>query len=276
MKTYYDNGKQSDDGFIYVASKNRLYYELAILSCESLKSFSFKTHVTLFTHEKFCDERCKVFDRVIVDIPIHVRTKMWAMARSPYKRTIYNDCDSQICHRDVSKMFDFLDDCDLFCGSNLLHTVGSYKWAYIDKAQKHIPVYHGSMWGYKKTDLITDFMQTWFDEYVKQITTPWPYSETHYQEWQQFDMFTLWKMTSKLFDEFKRFDDLKIKILSRRWNTTAQDLPEDLDGPPVIIQIDKHTWSKMENVWKIIEKGLKDEKHKIEERPTRELAVSYN
>jgi hypothetical protein len=173
-------------------------------------------------------------------------------------------------------MFDFLDDCDLFCGSNLLHTVGSYKWAYIDKAQKHIPVYHGSMWGYKKTDLITDFMQTWFDEYVKQITTPWPYSETHYQEWQQFDMFTLWKMTSKLFDEFKRFDDLKIKILSRRWNTTAQDLPEDLDGPPVIIQIDKHTWSKMENVWKIIEKGLKDEKHKIEERPTRELAVSYN
>ena len=83
-------------------------------------------------------------------------------------------------------------------------------------------------------------------------------------------------MTSKLFDEFKRFDDLKIRILSRRWNTTAQDLPEDLDGPPVIIQIDKHTWSKMDNVWKIIEKGLKDEKHQIEERPTRELVVSYN
>ncbi len=276
MKTYYSNDKVSDDGFIYVASRDRLYYELAILSCESLKSFSPKTHVTLFTHEKFVDERCKIFDTVIVGIPIHIRAKMWAMARSPYKRTIYNDCDSQICHRDVSKMFNFLDNCDLFCGSNLLYTVGSIKWTYIDKARKHIPKYHGSMWGYNKSELTTDFMQTWFDEYIKQITTPWPYSKDHYQEWQQFDMFTLWKMTSGLFKEFSRFDNLKIEILSRRWNTTSQDLPEDLDGPPVIMQIDKHTWQKMPNVWKNIERGIKDEKHQVEKRSSRDTTIEYN
>jgi len=276
MKTYYSNGTVSDDGFIYVASNNRLYYELALLSCESLKSFSPKTHVTLFTHEKFCDDRCKIFDNVIVEIPIHVRTKMWAMARTPYNRTIYNDCDSLICHKDVSKMFDFLDSCDLFCGSNLLYTVGSIRWTYIDKARKHIPKYHGSMWGYNKTDLNIDFMQTWFDEYVKQITTPWPYSKTHYQEWQQFDMFTLWKMTCGLFDEFERFNKLKIEILSRRWNTTSQDLREDLDGPPVITQIDKDTWRKMGNAWKIIEKGMKDEKHQLEKPSLGETTLTYN
>ncbi len=276
MYTYYNNGKVSDDGFIYVASRDRIYYELALLSCESLKTFSPKTHVTLFTHKNFIDDRCKIFDNIIVDIPIHIRTKMWAMARSPYKRTIYNDCDSQICHRDVSKMFDFLDTCDLFCGSNLLYTVGSVKWAYIDKARQHVPKYHGSMWGYKKSELITDFMQTWFDEYLKQITTPWPYSKTHYEEWKQFDMFTLWKMTSGLFDEFNRFNNLNIKILSRRWNTTSQDLPEDLDGPPVIMQIDKSTWRKMENTWKIIEKGINDEKHQVEKRPPYDASLTYN
>jgi hypothetical protein len=276
MKTYYNNGIVSDDGFIYVASRDRLFYELALLSCESLKSFSPKTHVTLFTHENFCDDRCKIFDNVIVDIPIHYRAKMWCMARSPYKRTIYNDCDSQICHRDVSKMFDFLDDCDLFCGSNLLYTVGSLKWTYIDKARNHIPKYHGSMWGYKKSELTTDFMQTWFDEYIKQITTPWPYEKTHYKEWQLFDMFTLWKITSGLFDEFERFNKLNIKILSRRWNTTSQDLREDLDGPPVITQIDKPTWKKMPNVWKNIEKGMNDEKHQVEKRPLKDPVIIYN
>lgn len=276
MKTHYTNGTVSDDGFIYVASSNRLYYELALLSCESLKSFSPKTHVTLFTHEKFVDDRCKIFDCVIVEIPIHIRAKMWAMARTPYKRTIYNDCDSQICHRDVAKMFDFLNDCDLFCGSNLLYTVGDVKWTYIDKARKHVPIYHGSMWGYNKTKLTMDFMQTWFDEYVKQITTPWPYHENHYEEWKNFDMFTLWRMTSGLFDEFSRFKNLNIKLLSRRWNTTSQDLKEDLDGPPVIVQIDRTTWRKMGNAWKIIEKGMKDEKYQIEKSPLGEASITYN
>lgn len=276
MKVHFSNGKESEDGFIYVATRNRMYYELALLSCESLKSFSPKTHVTLYTHENFFDDRAKIFDQVIVDVPIHSRTKMWAMARSPYKRTIYNDCDSQICHRDVGKMFNFLDDCDLFCGSNLLYTVGSHKWAYIDKRQKHVPRYHGSMWGYKKDPLIADFMQTWFDEYIKQVTTPWPFERDHYQVWQQFDMFTIWRMTSGLFDEFKRFDDLKIKILSRRWNTTSQDLPEDLDGPPVIMQIDRGTWKKMPNAWKTIEKGMNDEKHKVEQFALGDPTIKYN
>lgn len=276
MKTYFSNDKLSDDGFIYVASRDRLFYELALLSCESLKSFSPKTHVTLFTHKNFVDDRCKIFDRVIVDIPIHYRAKMWCMARTPYQRTVYNDCDSLICHKDVSKIFNFLNECDLFCGSNLLYTVGNVKWAYIDKERKHLPIYHGSMWGYHKTNLIIDFMQTWFDEYVKQVSNPWPYEENHYKEWQKFDMFTVWRMTSGLFEEFERFDKLNIKILSRRWNCTIQDSQKDLDGPPVIMQIDKMTWKTMSNVWKNIEKGLNNEKYQLEKLPIGDSTIIYN
>lgn len=276
MKIWHSNGKESEKGFLYVASKRRLYYELALLSCQSLKDFSPKTHVTLFTHQNFVDDRCKIFDQVITEIPIHDRAKMWAMARTPYERTVYNDCDSLICHRDVAKIFDFLDECDLFCGSNLLYTVGNFKWAFIDKERNHIPKYHGSMWGYHKTELITDFMQTWFDEFVKQVTTPWPYEKTHYKEWQQFDMFTLWKITSGLFPEFERFDKLKIKILPRRWNATLQDLPEYLDGPRVITQIDKNTWSKMPDIWKVIMKGANDENYRVEKRKTDDPLIEYN
>ena len=89
-------------------------------------------------------------------------------------------------------------------------------------------------------------------------------------------MFTLWRMTSGLFEEFQRFDKLNIKILSRRWNTTIQDLREDLDGPPVITQIDKGSWKKMDNVWKIIEKGATDEKHQVEKRPITDATIIYN
>ena len=277
MKILHSNGIEDEKGFIYVASRDRLYYELALISAQSLKDFSRKTHVTLFTHEKFVDDRCKkIFDTVITAIPIHYRSKMWCMARTPYKKTIYNDCDSIIQHRDVAKMFDFLDDCDLFCGSNLDYTVGNVKVAFIDIQRKHKVQYHGSMWGYHNTPLNLDLMQTWFDEYLYQISNPWPYSKTIYEDWKNFDMFTIWKLTSKIYPEFERFNNLKIKVLSRRWNSTGQDLPEDLDGPPVITQIDRTTWKRMPSVWNVIMKGITDENYSLQKRETKSSTFDYN
>lgn len=276
MKIWYSNDADSDDGFIYIASRNRLYYELGILSCESLKSYSPKTHVTLFTHENFVDERCKVFDKVITGIPIHSRAKMWCMARTPYKgKTVYNDCDSLITHRDVGKIFDQLNDCDIFTGSNALYTVANIRWAFIDKARTIIPVHHGSLIGYHNTPLNLDFMQTWFDEYVKQVSNPWPYSKNHYQDWQEFDMFTLWRLTSKRFEEFERFYELNIKILERRWNVTIGDIKRELPAPPVITQISRTDWSKMSFYDEII-KGANDENHTVKKRSFRDPTIEYN
>jgi len=283
LKIRYDNGREKDVGFIYVASRDVLYYELALISCQTLRDYYPDAHVTLFTHENFVDEEGRaeeLFDTIITDIPIHYRTKMWCMARTPYtKRTIYIDADSMIRHRDIKKMHDFLDECDLFCGSNLLYTVGNPKWAHIDKARKYEPIYHGSMWGYHTTDLNLDFMQTWFDEYVKQRRTKWPHEKFAYREWQQFDMFTLWTMTVGsrigMFPQYSKFNPLDIKILSRRWNSTGQDLPEDLDGPPVITQVDKSTWSKMPATWQNIQDKI-NEKRTVKKRSAADSIIEYN
>ena len=271
----YSNNKQLDKGFIYVATKDRLYYELALLSCQSLKDYYPEASVTLYTHENFIDDRCNIFDNVYVNVPIHKRAKMWCMARTPYEKTIYIDCDSVIRHRDIRIMHDFLDDCDLFCGSNLQFTVSNFKWAFIDKNWTYNIEYHGSMWGYHKNSSCIDFMQTWFDEYIRQINSPWTYDKYN-QEWQQFDMFTLWRMTSKKFPEFDRFNDMKIKILPRRFNSTAQDTPEDYSGKPVIVQIDKSTFKMMPNTWNFLMKGAKDERYQLKQRASSNTIIEYN
>lgn len=276
MKIHYSNARQSDQGFIYVASRDRIYYELAILSATSLKDYHPDAHITLFTHERFVDNRAyKAFDQVITEIPIHYRAKMWCMARTPYEKTVYIDSDSNIRHSDIKKMHGFLDEYDMFFGTCLWYTVGNPKWAYIDKAGKEPPKYHGSCVGFKKSNLTIDFMQTWLDKYIEQIMNPWPY-DFAYKEWQIFDMFTLWRLTSGKFEEFKRFDSLKIKTLERRFNTTGQDLPSEHGGRPVIVQIDKNTWKKMPHAWAVIEKGINDETHTLEKPPIKTTIGKYN
>lgn len=272
----FDNDGVSDAGFVYVASNDRLYYELALISCQTLKDYWPNSSVTLFTHEKFIDDRVRIFDKVYTNIPIHKRTKMWCMARTPYDRTIYNDCDSIIRHRDVKKMHSFLNECDMYFIKNIDYTVANIKWAYIDKAQTIEPPYHGALCGYHKTDLNLDFMQTWFDEYVKQTTTPWPYGKDHYREWQQFDMFTLWRMTSGKFSEFDRFNDLNIIRIPRRFNSCLQDLPQDLEGPPVITQIDRDSWTRMPTVWNKIKETLYDGRYTLEQSKINKATLEYN
>jgi len=275
METYIDNEKYDKNGFIYIASLDKLFYELSLLSCESLKDFYPEANVTLFTHRAFIDERCKIFDKVIYDIPVHNRAKMWCMARTPYENTLYNDVDTIICHSDIRNIHDHLDECDMFFGGHLNYTVADRKWEFIDK-KGNIPIqYHGSLCGYRKEELSINFMQTWFDQYILQTSSPWKYNFAH-REWKNFDMFTLWRITSKLYREFDRFNELNIKILSRRWNTTAQDLPEDIKGPRVIMQIDKKSYERMPHTWNRIEKGLKDERVNFKKPKTNISTIEYN
>lgn len=278
MKISFDNGRKSEEGFIYVASRDRLYYELALYSAQTLKDYHPDSHVTLFTHENFVDKRAEIFDTVITEIPIHYRAKMWCMARTPYQKTIYTDVDSYIKHRDIRKMHSFLDDCDMFFTPITSYTVANKDYRYIDRAYTIEPPYHGAVCGYKKTDLTVDFMQTWFDKYLEQLTTTWKYGKEHYSFWQIFDMFTLWRMTSGKFpEEFKRFDDVKIKLIENRFNCTGQHLPTDIKGgPAVLVQVDKHTWEDIPSVKKILDKGRNDETHSVEKRSLRDPTYDFN
>lgn len=255
MKYHKKSSREPKKGFIYVASKSYIYYELGLRACQSLKDCFPDANVTLFTHEKFVDKRSDIFDNIIIDIPIHYRAKMWCMARTPYDKTVYIDVDSQVKRRKVKDMFNFLDDCDMFFGRPEPYTVADIKWSHMDKAMTIVPPYHGALCGYNKTDHTIDFLQTWYDEYIKQISTPWPYHEHHYPEWRNFDMFTLWRMTSKRFNEFDRFNDLNIKLIPDKYITTAQHATEDLVGA-VIQQVDRTTWQRIPAFWSQVESKL--------------------
>jgi len=257
------NIEYMDEGFIYVASHDKLFYEFALFSAESLRTFYPKAHITLFTHEAFVDNRAKeLFDNIITGIPVHARAKMWCMARTPYQKTFYNDVDSQIISRKIKNVFTEIEECDMFFTESYWHTTANYKWSFFDKAQKIPVLYHGAVCCYNKTDLVIDFMQTWFDEYVKQKQEKtWNY-DFAYPEWKQFDMFTLWRLTSGNFEEFDRFKSLNINIGPKMYNATIHDGNNLYDGKkPVVYQIDKHSIKNhMPNLLKHMEKGLNDER----------------
>lgn len=271
--------ENSENGFIYIASKDKLFYELAILSAESLRTFHRKAHITLFTHEAFVDDRARrLFDNIVTGIPVHTRAKMWCMARTPYQNTFYNDVDSQIVSSRIKNVFDELVDCDMFLTESYWYTTGNHKWSFFDKDQKIPVVYHGAVCCYRKTDLTIDFMQTWFDEYVKQRSEPWKY-DFAWPEWQQFDMFTLWRLTSGRWKEFKRFDDLKIKLGPKIYNATIHDGKDLYDGKrAVVYQIDKSSImsKEMKDFYERINEGLKDERS-LPKKPTSDKdSIWYN
>jgi len=253
LKVNKKNERNADKGFIYVASKNRRYYHLAVYSATTMRDFFPQANITLFTHEKFLDKQSDIFDIVITDIPVYYRTKMWGMANTPYEKTIYIDADSAIVHRDISILFDSLEDCDMFFGPTVNYTSANIAWAYMDKKLTILPKYHGAVCGYNKTDLTIDFMNTWYLDYIKQRTTGWSYIDFDVR-WKVFDMFTLWRMTSGRFEEYERFKSLKIKLMPPGVTFTAHHtLKDKLSCKPIINLIDMHTFEKIEHFKKIFE-----------------------
>lgn len=234
----------ANKGYIYVASLKKLYYELGIESATSLRDLYPEANITLFTHEKFVDDDrpYKIFDNVITHIPIHRRAKMWCMARTPYDYTFYNDCDSFVLHPDISKVFDGMGDKVYMC-KNLLHTVSSKVLTYFDN-DGNFPYYHGAVAWYKKTDFNIEFMETWWDEYIKQLHGPWdlPYDKI----WQKYDMFTLWRLHTGRIPGLEKFKDC-ITTGDRRFNcTTVDGFINDTNLPPVVMQCPRTDYAELE------------------------------
>ena len=249
---------------------------MAIYSCRTLKDYHPEAHVTLFTHKSFVDEDSKIFDTVITNIPNHYRTKLWCLPRTPYEQTVYIDCDSLIFHRDIKKMHDFLSNCDVSFGPCFSYTTSDFKWAFIDKAKTIVPDYHGSVVVYNNKPETLDFMQTWCDEYIKQVRSPWPHEDVVYKEWKVFDMFTLWRMTSGTCPEFDRFNSLVINKFPARYNITNQHLLEHKTDRFVIVQVDRTVWAKLESVWPNIQRKIQNAKHTLEKRPVGALLDQFD
>ena len=108
------------NGFVYVASVNKAFYQAALQSAQSLLDFFPEAKITLFTHEPWvCDEAREIFDQIITDgVPNHIRAKLWALAKSPYDTTLYVDCDTLINSEEISGVFYLLGDNDILFTRN--------------------------------------------------------------------------------------------------------------------------------------------------------------
>lgn len=213
------------------------------MSAQSLRDYYPEANITLYTHEKFLDKRCEdLFDEVRVGIPISRRSKMWCMARTPYNITLYNDVDSLVLNKNIKHVFNQLDDgYDAKFGPShgFEYTISDLKLGHADKLNKWPIKHHGAFCIYRRSML--EFHQTWFDEYIKQENTKWPYGDWAYPLWKNFDMFTLWRLVHLRGDKepFEHFKHLNIGLLPRHWNSSYLDIKEDLQKPPVVKQINK-------------------------------------
>lgn len=263
-----------NNGFIYIASVSKLFYKMAAHSAESLRDFYPDANITLFTHEKFLDNKQNLFNNVVTNIPIHTRAKMWGMARSPYDRTLYIDSDTEIWSDEIKNVHLVLDQCDLFFSHTPIYSAGNIKWIYVDKEHSKRLELQGGVCGFKKSELTIDFLQTWYDEYCKQQAFPWPYLEYH-PELKPWDMFTLWKLTNEPYYK-EKYKSLVIKKESVKYNYCINYLPSELKPgeSPVIIQYIKDQIKNHPNLNKQI--NYENEKTYFTKQEVNQYPPRYN
>lgn len=188
------------DGFVYVASVSEAYYKAAVRSAISLKDNYPEADITLFTHKSFFkEEDRKFFNNVNFDIPVHVRAKMWGMARSPYDRTLYVDADTEIRSERIAEVFDILGDNDIMFTRIIPHVS---KDRLIDKDNEL--EYHGGIILYNSKDITIQLMHDWYNTYVTQINTyDWENSKfaAYSKKLRPWDQFTIWYLLQQ--EEYK-------------------------------------------------------------------------
>lgn len=247
----------NDQGVIYIASMHEMFYDMAVQSANSLKDCYNNLSVTLFTHEPFLKKDSEIFDNIITHIPASARAKMWACARSPYKQTLYIDSDTLIYSDEIIKIFDYIDNHDIAFEKLLVGGAGNPAWEYADKKCSHRLIHHGGIYTWNTSDLLVDFFNTWYEEYHIQ-RYEWPEECKYLNEVnRKWDMLTLWRLFHE--EKFKRFHDLKVNFLDKKFNYTPWT---PLIYNPVIYHYPKeHFRDAKRNLGKIYEEGiLKEQK----------------
>lgn len=179
------------NGFLIVASKTKKYVQSANLSAGSIKDNYPEAHITLFVTSnllQYVDH--SVFDNVISeDVPDHVRTKLYALSRTPYTNlTVYVDADMECQHSDVSSIWNEIpENVDILITKIRPYNGKIAKW---DNGEM---IHHGGFFMYRSNPHTFEFMERWWTDYALQRSEPWPHTE-HPIELQPWDQFTFWKL----------------------------------------------------------------------------------
>lgn len=246
MKTQTQPQKKTK-GIILIASYNPNFYKMAINCAESILDYYPDAKITLFTEEKYIDDRVDIFDNVI-HCDDHYRAKLWGMANSPYDITFYMDVDMEVVHEDISKVFDELGD------NELVFTTLQEETDYAFKA-RHFPggefALNGGVCLYDNTvPLVKEFMKDWDELYKKQRAHEWwPLNENNEFDFINYpkslrvwDQFTLWWLTNKE-DKYKNIKLGEFQDFAR-WNWYTKYLKKHNKDEIVIVHHSSPTFNK--------------------------------
>ena len=217
------------EGYVVVASKSKLFYNMAINLIDSIKDFHPEAQCALFTEERFLDGKEKVVDHLDF-IDNHTRAKLKGMAMSPYDKTFYIDADCEVEHEDIANVFDELKDNDLVFTGLPEDRHYCYAEVFFPGATKA----DGSPGGFElcggvclynmTNPLVKEFMQDWYNLTVEQYAGRWwPKKEDGSEDlynypgsFKRWDQFSLWWLINR----DPKYKDLKVAIFEddARWN----------------------------------------------------------
>jgi len=150
-------------GVIYLATGKKIYLDECAFSAASLKKHCPDIPITLYTDNSDVKNSC--FDEVvIIKNDLHpMQNKVKYLPMSPYKHTLYLDCDTQIL-KPIYEMFEWLNECDLGVANTPHRELkGQRKLIDYEKPDR----YNTGVLLYKKSGKTEVF----FSEWLKSITS---------------------------------------------------------------------------------------------------------
>lgn len=218
-----------NNGFVYVASLRRGYYRAAKNSALSLLDYYPDAKITLFTHAEWVeDSDYDIFEKIITeDVPKHKRAKLWALNKTPYDLTAYMDCDTEVHHEDIQKIFDQLpEDKDIIFTANRPYNAALTKLSPTEEMTEHC-----GLFVYRSNEQTLNLMWQWWEQYLAQNKPDYDFQ--HYpKSAAQWDTFTMWKLLTYGNTGVRagRFPDP-----DARWNFIAGYKQEELKGQEMVI-----------------------------------------
>jgi hypothetical protein len=159
------------DGFLYAATGERWVGE-AESSARQLRRVHSGAHITLFTDRPGAVAK-DAFDEV-VQVParrwVWTEVKLWAMARSPYERTIYLDTDTHVVG-ELSEIFASLDRYD-FAGVPVpMRRVTVADHADPPEIPSTFQNVNGGVLAWRTNDATRELLDTWWDLFHADLAT---------------------------------------------------------------------------------------------------------
>jgi len=238
-------------GYLYVATLSCAYYEAMIHSIRSLKDEVEDAKVAVYTHEHWVkDQDRELFDHLVTPVPCSVRTKLWALDKTPFDLTLYVDCDTYIITHEIDQVFDLIGDADVMMTQNRPY---NSKVVYFSKDnqefkgskgreldhfnQEHLQLYrdgkackmkwHCGLFVYKKNDRTDKLWNLWLETWRKHNEQPdgyKPYPES-VKFWDTFAFYRIIEENPDLVNIQKFPGDAKYNFITGYRASEIEELP---------------------------------------------------